>query len=45
MYENRDFVVTVNVLTQFAHAPFSWAARHTTVYLILKIPIFFLYLL
>jgi len=26
-----DFVVPVNILTSFAHAPFSWAARHTTV--------------
>ena len=31
MRENRDFVVPVNTLTTFAHAPFSWAARHTTV--------------
>ena len=31
MCENRDFVVPVNILTTFAHAPFSWAARHTTV--------------
>ena len=31
MRENRDFVVPVNMLTTFAHAPFSWAARHTTV--------------
>ena len=31
MRENRDFVVPVNILTPFAHAPFSWAARHTTV--------------
>jgi len=31
MHENRDFVVPVNILTPFAHAPFSWAARHTTV--------------
>ena len=31
MRENRDFVVPVNILTTFAHAPFSWAARHTTV--------------
>ena len=30
MRENRDFVVPVNILTTFAHAPFSWAARHTT---------------
>jgi len=30
MCENRDFVVPVNILTPFAHAPFSWAARHTT---------------
>ena len=27
MRENRDFVVPVNILTTFAHAPFSWAAR------------------
>ena len=31
MHENRDFVVPVNILTPFAHAPFSRAARHTTV--------------
>jgi len=31
MRENRDFVVPVNILTPFAHTPFSWAARHTTV--------------
>ena len=31
MRENRDFVVPVNILTTFAHTPFSWAARHTTV--------------
>ena len=31
MGENHEFVVPVNVLTQFARAPFSWAARHTTV--------------
>ena len=31
MRENRDFVVPVNILTSFARAPFSWAARHTTV--------------
>ena len=31
MRENRDFVVPVNILTTFACAPFSWAARHTTV--------------
>ena len=31
MRENRYFVVPVNILTPFAHAPFSWAARHTTV--------------
>ena len=31
MRENRDFVVPVNILTPFARAPFSWAARHTTV--------------
>ena len=36
MRENRDFVVPVNILTTFAHAPFSWAARHTTVCLDLK---------
>ena len=30
MRENRDFVVPVNILTPFACAPFSWAARHTT---------------
>ena len=26
MRENRDCVVPVNILTTFAHAPFSWAA-------------------
>ena len=31
MRENRDFVVPVNILTPFARASFSWAARHTTV--------------
>jgi len=31
MRENRNFVVPVSILTPFAHAPFSWAARHTTV--------------
>ena len=31
MRENRDFVVPVNILTTFVHAPFSWAARHTIV--------------
>ena len=31
MRENRYFVVPVNILTPFARAPFSWAARHTTV--------------
>ena len=31
MRENRDFVVTVNILTLFARPPFSWAARHTIV--------------
>ena len=30
MCENQDFVVPVNILTPFAQAPFSWAARHTT---------------
>ena len=40
MCENRDFVVPVNILTPFAHAPFSWAARHTTVCLDLDIVIF-----
>ena len=25
MRENRDFVVPVNILTPFAHVPFSWA--------------------
>ena len=33
MRENRNFVVSVNMLTLFALAPFSWAAQHTTVYL------------
>ena len=37
MRENRDFVVPVNILTPFAHAPFSWAARHTTVCLDFKL--------
>ena len=31
MRENRDFVVPVDILTTFARAPFSLAARHTTV--------------
>ena len=31
MCENHDFVVPVNLLTLFARALFSWAARHTTV--------------
>jgi len=31
MRENRYFVVPVNILTPFAHTPFSWATRHTTV--------------
>ena len=31
MRENRDLVIPVNILTYFARAPFSWAARHTTV--------------
>ena len=31
MRENCDFVVPVNILTTFTRAPFSWAARHTTV--------------
>jgi len=30
MRENRDFVVPVNILTTFARASFSRAARHTT---------------
>ena len=30
MHENQDFVVPVNILTRFVCAPFSWAARHTT---------------
>ena len=33
MRENRDFDVPVNILTPFAHATFSWATRHTTVYI------------
>ena len=37
MRENRDFVVPAYILTPFAHAPFSWAARHTTVCLDLTI--------
>ena len=37
MRENRDFVVPVNILTTFARAPFSWAARHTTVCLDMKL--------
>ena len=40
MRENRDFVVPVNILTPFAHAPFSSAARHTTVCLDTKIAAF-----
>ena len=31
MRKNRDSVVPINILTPFARAPFSWAARHTTV--------------
>ena len=31
MHKNQDFVVAVNILILFAHALFSWAARHTTV--------------
>ena len=31
MRENRDLVIPVNILTYFARAPSSWAARHTTV--------------
>ena len=31
--ENCEFVVPFNVLNPFVHAPFFWAARHTTVYL------------
>ena len=31
MCENRDLVIPVNILTYFVRAPFSWAARHTTV--------------
>ena len=38
MRENRFFVVPVNILTPFAHAPFSWVARHTTVVLISDLP-------
>jgi len=30
MCENCDFVVSVNMLTLFARAPFSWVALHTT---------------
>ena len=30
MPKNRDFVVPINILTPFAHTPFSWAAQHTT---------------
>ena len=29
--ENCDFVVPVNILTMFVHAPSCWAVRHTTV--------------
>ena len=29
MCENHYFVVPVNILTPFAHAPFSWTAQHT----------------
>ena len=35
MRENRDFVVPVNIFTPFAHAPFSWAARHIPCVLII----------
>ena len=38
MRENQDFVVPVNILTLFARAPFSWAARHTTVCLDIRVP-------
>ena len=31
MHENCDFGASVNILTPFAGAPFSWGARHTTV--------------
>jgi len=31
MRENCNFVVPVNILTPFVHAPFSWAAQHTNV--------------
>ena len=31
MRENCEFVVPVNILTLFARALFSWAARHITV--------------
>ena len=31
MCENRDLVIPGNILTYLARAPFSWAARHTTV--------------
>jgi len=31
MCENCNFVVPVNIVTPFANAPFSWAARHTTI--------------
>ena len=31
MSENRYFVIPVNILTPFACALFSWAARHTIV--------------
>ena len=36
MHENRDFVVPVNILTPFAHVPFSWATGHTDVCLKMK---------
>ena len=29
MHENCDFIIPVNILTPFAHTPFSWAAQHT----------------
>jgi len=31
IHKNHDFIVPVNILNPFAHAPLSWAALHTTV--------------
>ena len=36
MCEYHNFAVPVNILTPFAHAPFSRAAQHTTMCLYMK---------